>query len=91
MLLKKEVSKASITKIVGVSRPALYHFIATRKLDPKASKHARGFVILKGYFYSNLGVPDTVSISIGADHLATGTRSDRPPGQKVDRVPDEAD
>jgi len=38
MLLKKEVSKASIAKIVGVSRTALHHFIATRKLDPKASK-----------------------------------------------------
>jgi DNA invertase Pin-like site-specific DNA recombinase len=38
MLLRKEVSKASIAKIVGVSRTALDHFIRTRKLDPKASK-----------------------------------------------------
>ena len=38
MLLEKEVSKASIAKIVGVSRTALHHFIRTRKLDPKASK-----------------------------------------------------
>lgn len=38
MLLEKEVSKASIAKIVGVSRTALHHFIRTRKLDPKASQ-----------------------------------------------------
>ncbi len=38
MLLGKEVSKASIAKIVGVSRTALHHFIRTRKLNPKASK-----------------------------------------------------
>ena len=38
MLLEKTVSKASIAKIVGVSRTALHHFIGTRKLDPKASK-----------------------------------------------------
>jgi DNA invertase Pin-like site-specific DNA recombinase len=37
MLLGKEVSKASIAKIVGVSRTALHHFIRTRKLDPKDS------------------------------------------------------
>ncbi len=37
MLLGKEVSKASIAKIVGVSPTALRHFIRTRKLDPKAS------------------------------------------------------
>jgi DNA invertase Pin-like site-specific DNA recombinase len=37
MLLEKEVSKASIAKIVGVSRTALHHFIRTRKLDPKDS------------------------------------------------------
>jgi DNA invertase Pin-like site-specific DNA recombinase len=36
MLLGKEVSKASIAKIVGVSRTALHHFIRTRRLDPKA-------------------------------------------------------
>ncbi len=38
MLLEKTVSKASIAKIVGVSRTALHHFIRTRKLDAKASK-----------------------------------------------------
>src|SRR3954466_1248439 len=38
MLLEKTVSKASIAKIVGVSRTALHHFIRTRKLKPKASK-----------------------------------------------------
>jgi DNA invertase Pin-like site-specific DNA recombinase len=38
MLLEKTVSKASIAKIVGVSRTALHHFIRTRKLAPKASK-----------------------------------------------------
>jgi len=37
MLLEKTVSKASIAKIVGVSRTALHHFIRTRKLTPKAS------------------------------------------------------
>jgi DNA invertase Pin-like site-specific DNA recombinase len=38
VLVEKTVSKASIAKIVGVSRTALHHFIRTRKLDPKASK-----------------------------------------------------
>jgi DNA invertase Pin-like site-specific DNA recombinase len=38
LLLEKEVSKASIAKIVEVSRTALLHFIRTRKLAPKASK-----------------------------------------------------
>jgi DNA invertase Pin-like site-specific DNA recombinase len=43
MLLEKEVSKASIAKIVGVSRTALHHFIRTRKLDPKdANGRTRG-------------------------------------------------
>jgi hypothetical protein len=37
MLLEKTGSKASIAKIVGVSRTALHHFIRTRKLDAKAS------------------------------------------------------
>jgi len=41
MLLEKEVSKASIAKIVGVSPTALRHFIRTRKLDPNASKSRR--------------------------------------------------
>ena len=36
MLLEKEVSKASIAKIVGVSSTNLRHFIRTRSLDPKA-------------------------------------------------------
>ena len=36
MLLEKEVSKASIAKILGVSSTNLRHFIRTRKLDPKA-------------------------------------------------------
>jgi hypothetical protein len=38
MLLGKEVSKASIAKIVSVSRTVLHHFIRTRKLDRKASQ-----------------------------------------------------
>jgi DNA invertase Pin-like site-specific DNA recombinase len=38
MLLKKEVSQASIAKIVGVSSTALRHFVRTRKLDPKVAK-----------------------------------------------------
>jgi len=38
MLLEKEVSKASIAKIVGVSSTNLRHFVRTRKLDPKTSK-----------------------------------------------------
>ena len=38
MLIEKTVSKASIAKIVGVSRTALHHFIRTRKLIPKGSK-----------------------------------------------------
>ena len=40
MLLEKTVSKASIAKIVGVSRTALHHFIKTRELTPEASKRA---------------------------------------------------
>ena len=38
MLLEKTVSKASIAKIVGVSRTALHHFIKSRKLTPETSK-----------------------------------------------------
>lgn len=38
MLLEKDVSKASIAKIVGISRTALYHFIQTRRLVPKTSR-----------------------------------------------------
>ena len=38
MLLEKEVSKASIAKIVGVSSTNLRHFIRTRKLAPETSK-----------------------------------------------------
>ena len=32
-LLEKKVSKASIAKIFEISRPALYSFIKTRKLE----------------------------------------------------------
>jgi DNA invertase Pin-like site-specific DNA recombinase len=32
MVLKKEVSKSAIAKIMGVSRTAVHHFIKTRKL-----------------------------------------------------------
>jgi DNA invertase Pin-like site-specific DNA recombinase len=43
MLLEKEVSKASIAKIVGVSSTNLRHFIRTRKLNAKGSEgKARG-------------------------------------------------
>jgi DNA invertase Pin-like site-specific DNA recombinase len=38
LLLEKEVSKASIAKIVGVSSTNLRHFIRTRKLDIEPSK-----------------------------------------------------
>ena len=38
MLLEKEVSKASIAKIMGVSATNLRHFIRTRKLTPETSK-----------------------------------------------------
>jgi hypothetical protein len=34
VLLQKQVSKASIAKIVGVTRPTIYHFIKTRRLRP---------------------------------------------------------
>ena len=37
-LLEKKVSKASIAKILEVSRSALLHFIRSRKLDPELSK-----------------------------------------------------
>ena len=42
MQREKTVSKASIAKILGVSRTALHHFIRTRKLAPKASKGKTG-------------------------------------------------
>jgi DNA invertase Pin-like site-specific DNA recombinase len=43
VLLEKEVSKASIAKIVGVSSTNLRHFIRTRKLNAKGSEgKARG-------------------------------------------------
>src|SRR3954466_12010920 len=43
MLLEKEVSKASIAKIVGVSSTNLRHFIRTRNLNAKGSEgKARG-------------------------------------------------
>jgi CubicO group peptidase (beta-lactamase class C family) len=38
MLLGKQVSKASIAKIVDVSPTALRHFIRTRRLDSESSK-----------------------------------------------------
>ena len=38
MLLEKEVSKASIAKIVGVSSTNLRHFIRTRELTPETPK-----------------------------------------------------
>ena len=41
LLLKKGVSKASIAKIMGVSRTAFYHFIRTRKLGPEAKRAGR--------------------------------------------------
>src|SRR3954454_15335852 len=42
MLLEKQVSKASIAKIVGVYATNLRHFIGTRKLNPKTSKDRTG-------------------------------------------------
>jgi DNA invertase Pin-like site-specific DNA recombinase len=41
LLLEKQVSKASIAKIVEVSRTALLYFIRTRKLDPTAPASGR--------------------------------------------------
>ena len=38
ILLQKQVSKASIAKILDVSRTAMHHFINSRKLDPNASQ-----------------------------------------------------
>ena len=38
MLLEKEVSKASIAKILGVSATNLRHFLRTRKLTPETPK-----------------------------------------------------
>ncbi len=38
ILLQKEVSKASIAKIVGVTRPTIHHFIETRKLKQQESR-----------------------------------------------------
>jgi DNA invertase Pin-like site-specific DNA recombinase len=34
LLLQKQVSKASIAKILGVTRPTIHHFIKTRRLRP---------------------------------------------------------
>jgi DNA invertase Pin-like site-specific DNA recombinase len=34
VLLQKQVSKASLAKIVGVTRPTIYPFIKTRRLRP---------------------------------------------------------
>ena len=38
ILLHKQVSMASIAKILGVSRTAMHHFINSRQLDPNASR-----------------------------------------------------
>src|SRR5271165_4521517 len=35
LLLQKQVSKASIAKIVGVKRPTIHRFIKTRRLRPR--------------------------------------------------------
>ena len=35
LLLQKQVSNASIAKIVGVTRPTIYRFIKTRRLRPR--------------------------------------------------------
>ena len=51
-LLGKDVSKASIAKILDVSRSALYHFIQTRKIAP-ADYKARTALML--YFNTNVG------------------------------------
>jgi hypothetical protein len=52
ILLQKQVSKASIAKIVGVTRPTIYRFI-------RQGGYAQ---ILKGYFYTNLvGDPTTLA------------------------------
>ena len=52
VLLQKQVSKASIAKIVGVTRPTIYRFI-------RQGGYAQ---ILKGYFYTNLvGDPTTLA------------------------------
>jgi DNA invertase Pin-like site-specific DNA recombinase len=39
ILLQKQVSKASIAKIVGVTRPTIHRFIETRRLDRGVSEH----------------------------------------------------
>jgi hypothetical protein len=41
MLLEKEVSKASIAKIMGVSVTNLRHFIRTRKLATEVSRRRK--------------------------------------------------
>ena len=38
VLLQKQVSKASIAKIVGVTRPTIHRFIKTRRLNEAASR-----------------------------------------------------
>jgi len=45
LLLQKQVSKASIAKILGVTRPTIHRL-------SRQGGYAR---ILKGYFYTNLG------------------------------------
>ena len=66
MLLGKEVSKASIAKILGVSRSALYHFIETRKIGPRLTRKpawdSPGFML---YFNTNLGATPLPLMGIG--------------------------
>ena len=75
MLLEKEVSKASIAKIVGISRTALHHFIRTRKLDRWAQMADHKGSVLRAYFYSNLGGTLTQRFSLCLIHSnRRGTR-----------------
>ena len=57
MLLEKQVSKASIAKIVGVSSTNLRHFIRTRELTPKTPKPGPGPPSLKDIFAAIWAVP----------------------------------
>jgi DNA invertase Pin-like site-specific DNA recombinase len=60
ILLQKQVSKASIAKIVGVTRPTIYRFI-------RQGGYAQ---ILKGYFYTNLvGTPRRSHCHASRRHL----------------------
>ena len=59
ILLQKQVSKASIAKIVGVSRTSMHHFINLRKLDRSQSFTAAGTSLssLKDMFAAIWAVP----------------------------------